>query len=113
MSIDRKEYKARTPLVLQQVPRAPDPALARAAILMEKATHSPEWNFYLEVIQARIETAKEAEKKIMDQFFSSPEFKYEELVSLKVQGMLARERISTLEEILSVPGDIIKKDHDQ
>ena len=108
MTFERSRLKE-----VQKVKRPdPTPIIARAAIKAELVTRSEEWNFYLEIMQARLEETRKALDQIREAFFTDTSFDHSRLVVLKAQGMLAEERIRTLEEIMSIPQDIMKSDHD-
>ena len=87
--------------------RAAGPII-QAAIAAQYVTGTPEWDRLLTIIQAELEVAKQAkqscETAIMARNLTDPN----ELMQIKINALIASERINVLNAVIALPSEIIK-----
>lgn len=87
--------------------RAAGPII-QAAIAAQYVTGTPEWDRLLTIIQAELEVAKQVkqscETAIMARNLTDPN----ELMQIKINALIASERINVLNAVIALPSEIIK-----
>jgi len=83
--------------------------MVREQVQAEKLTGSQEWDLFLSYVQGLIERTEKAKVSIDVQLSEAPVFNTEKLLELKVQSMLAGERLFTLHQVLGIPKVIVEE----
>jgi len=81
--------------------------LAQATVPINVITHSTEWDFFLSILQAKIESIDASAKGITDAFTSSPSFDAAEMAKYKANLLRLAVSKATLESVMKLPAQIL------
>lgn len=82
--------------------------IIQAAIAAKFVTGTPEWDRILTIIQAYVENAKQAKASMEDAIMAKNIVDPNAMMQIKIDALIAQERISVLEAIIALPSDIMK-----
>jgi len=82
--------------------------VAQSVVPMHAVTNSAEWNFFLSLIQTKIEELAGILSALQESQVLDPSFDHAGLASYKAQMMRVAEQKRTLEMILELPSNIMK-----
>lgn len=114
-SYERKQLRKAMEVKLREKSRERAPELrqiAQAAVSMDKLTHTPEWDFYLQIVQDTIDELGGMIQTLQDRSLSSPSFESHEMASMKARTLEVLAQKRALEQVLGLPKQIMEKGKD-
>jgi len=112
MSLSREEYQGRVDAALndhhRQQARKVEAAiyqLRQAEVPITKLTQDPNWNYYLSLLQSKIEESTMSLRAAQED--RTVDFSHAVLAERRAQVLAWQARIDTLEEVLHLPTDIL------
>lgn len=82
--------------------------IMQAAIAASHVTGTPEWDRLLTIIQVHLESAKSAKAALEIAIMASNVVDPMAMMQIKIDALIASERIKVLEAVIALPSDIMK-----
>ena len=83
--------------------------LVQSTVPIKSLTQSAEWNYYLSLIQTKIEELGGILAALQESQTLDPSFTHEGLASYKAQMMRVAEQKRTLEQVIDLPAKILQE----
>lgn len=115
MAYERKQFQKAVEREAQEKARKRAPELrlaAQSTVPLDMLTHSEEWDYLLSILQDQVDTLAAAIESLQSASIADPSFEHAAMAQRKAAILQAAAQKATLEQVMALPGELLKKGKD-